>query len=204
MPWQFNKKLNRYQSTGGRIISFAEATEKVDEWIDDTSSIVEQLSQLLAEKRLSIQDWRSRMIDAIKGSYIEQAILAGGGREQMTSADWGVVGNALRRQYEFLEGFANEIAAGHLTQGQIAMRSKMYINSSRQVYWRIRDRREKADEELWITEGDDRVCSPCTRAGAMGWQPTGIFGWPGSGVVFRDTGEMCEGLTSCRCRKEYR
>ena len=208
MAWKWDERLRRYRDTAtGRILSFDQVGDLVDDWVDDSISIVAQLANLLATGKLSVQDWQSRMVTEIKNSYIEQAILAGGGRDSMTQGDWGIVGNLLRHQYQYLSNFAQEIKAGHLTVGQIVSRASMYINSARSAFWAIRDRREKAKgmtEERWIAIGDEATCGPCASADAENWQPIGTFGQPGSGVVRRKPKTECEGLTHCRCRKEYR
>ena len=207
--WNWNEKLRRYQEATGqrRILSFAQVNDIVDDWIDDNASVVVQLAELVSTGRLSIQDWQDRMIKEVRAAYIEQAELGGGGRVTMTQGDWGKVGNMLRRQYQYLSNFAQEIRAGHLTVGQIVSRASMYINSARSAFWAIRDRREKSKgmtEERWIAIGDEATCEPCASADGEGWKPIGTFGQPGSGVVRRKPKTECEGLTHCRCRKEYR
>ncbi|MDD5245620.1 MAG: hypothetical protein PHU49_16550 [Syntrophorhabdaceae bacterium] len=52
----------------------------------------------------------------------------------MTQADWGRIGSMVKKQYEYQAKFAAEVAAGNLTEPQIAMRSSMYVNSATQAY----------------------------------------------------------------------
>ena len=54
----------------------------------------------------------------------------------MTQADYGRLGNMLRNQYGFLDRFAQEIAAGNISQAQIAARAKMYFASATQAFER--------------------------------------------------------------------
>jgi hypothetical protein len=206
--WTWNEDLGQYTS-GNLILSSGDIQDVVvNDWIDDNIFVVLQITQLMANGEMTIQEWQDRMVAEIRNAYAEQAILAAGGRAQMTQQFWGAVGGLLRVQYRFLENFAQEIRAGHLSAGQIGARITMYINSARSAFWRIRDFIEKIkgnDQERWIPVGDDKTCGPCAEAGEAGWQPIGTFAQPGSGTVRREPGTtQCEGLTNCRCTKEYR
>ena len=208
MPWRWSEELKRYRdTTSGQMLSFAQVQDLIDQSLNIKEPVVDQLAQLLAAGQISIQDWRDRMAREIKRTYIQQAILAAGGRDQMTSRFWGSIGPLLRKQYGYLNRFAKNIAAGQLSEAQIRMRSRMYINSARSAFWRIRDFIERIkgnNEEKWIAMGDENTCSPCFEADQMGWQPIGTFAQPGSGQVLKEPPSQCEGLTKCRCRKDYR
>lgn len=193
--------------SSSQILSSQDIEGYVDDWIDDNIFVVLQITQRLVDGELTIQAWQDRMIAEIRNAYGEQAIFAAGGWDQMTQQYWGAVGGLLRVQYGFLRNFAKEIKAGRLSAGQIGRRITMYINSARSAFWRIRDFIEKAKgnkQERWIPVGDDVTCGPCSEAGEAGWQPIGTFAQPGSGTVRRKPRTNCEGLTNCRCTKEYR
>lgn len=207
--WIWDESVRHYRDTDtGRILSFAAVQDLVDQIVDVTAeNVTDTLSDLLADGRLNVADWMDGMIDAIKHIYIQQGELSAGGRDQMTPQFWGAIGNQLRQQYAYLRDFADQIAAGELTPGQIRARSEMYISSSRQAFWRIQDFKamERGEtEERWISMGDKNTCSPCNGADALGWMPIGTFGVPGSGTVELDPQTECVGLTRCRCRKAYR
>ena len=210
--WTYDQRLNNGRgayrdSVTGRVISQQQATFLIDQAIDRTQTeITTQINYLLDNGQISVADWQKAMSETIKDAYIQQAELAAGGRENMTQAMWGSLSTPLQEQYKYLSNFAKEIADGKLSIGQIQMRSKMYINSSREVYWRVKDRQMKAQglkQEKWDAIGDDSTCGPCAEADAMGWQPLGTFAQPGSGNVLRSPLTHCQGLTSCRCQKRY-
>ena len=206
--WVWDEELGCYQdTTTGDILCYEDVNELIDRSLDGSILIVAGLALLLAAGTLSVQAWQDEMIEAIRMNYAQQALLAGGGVAQMSRAEWDVIGSIIREQYRYLHSFAEEVAAGHLTEGQITMRSRMYINSARSAYWRIRDEREGVRgmaQERWHAIGDANTCEACSDADAMGWQPLGTFGQPGSGTVLIDPLTQCSGLTSCRCTKSYR
>lgn len=210
MPWRWEAEIGRYggyrETATGRFISQESVVDIVNESIDKVIIEVENLAGAVARGDITVGAWQQAMRDQIKQTYIWQAELAAGGRAHMTQQYWGVVGGRIYGQYRYLDNFAAQLANGQLTEGQIRSRSTMYINSARQTYWAIRTREAKKrgyTEERWITKGDESVCSPCGEAGTTDWQPIGTFAEPGSGtVVIGET--FCEGLTRCRCEKEYR
>lgn len=206
--WVWETTTRRYRNlTTGRFVGSAEIVNLVNGIVDRTDSPVSALNTMLADKRLNAADWKTGFARQIKNAYIQQAELAAGGRSQMTPQLWGMVGGTVREQYGYLDDFARQVAGGKLTAAQIEARAKMYINSSREAFWRVKDaqaREQGLTEEKWNAIGDDSTCGPCSDADAMGWQPTGTFAQPGSGRVLNRPQTNCQGLTNCRCTKEHR
>jgi hypothetical protein len=210
MRWSWDERLRRYRNLDtGRIIAYEEVKSIVNGIVDRSDDQIRTLTDMLSQGQLNVRDWQTTMAALIKDSYIAQAELAAGGRESMNQRLWGSIGGRLSYQYSKLNAFAEEIAAGNLTSGQIFRRCQMYVNSSRQAFWAVRkyfEQQKGATMERWITKGDDQVCGPCRDAGEMGLQPIGTFGEPGSGIVLSGTkgnATVCVGLTNCRCEKEY-
>ncbi len=205
MPWQWEIDNKRYRDTDtGRFMSAAAVRDLVTERARISGAATDSFAEMLQGGQLNTRDWETGMRAQIKAEYVQQYLLGKGGLSQMGPADWGSVGGMLADQYRYLGGFANEIAAGTLSEAQIAARSKMYINSGREAFERAQKRVEtEADQVLWGLGAADH-CEDCVGFAALGWQP--IEPWPfvrnkrdaipGSG----DT--IC--LTNCKCALEYR
>jgi hypothetical protein len=207
--WVWEAGTGRYRNLDtGRFIGQRQVVQLVNGIVDNTeANPVTLLNTMLADGRVNTAEWKTGFARQIKNAYIQQAELAAGGRSQMTPQLWGMVGGSVREQYGYLDDFAQEIADGKLTAGQINSRTKMYVNSSREAYWRVKDAKARTDgftEEKWNAIGDDSTCGPCADADTMGWQPVGTFAQPGSGRVRNRPRTDCQGLTNCRCEKEYR
>ena len=207
--WVWETGTQRYRDLAtGRFLSNTDVIGIVNDIVDKTTdNPVTTINTMLADGRLNVANWKTGFARQIKNAYIQQAELAAGGRAGMTPQMWGSVGGSVREQYRYLDKFAKQIEGKQLSPVQIEARTKMYINSSRESYWRIKDMKAQGagmTEERWIDEGDSDVCGPCSDAGAMGWQPIGTFAQPGSGRVMNRPRTNCQGLTNCRCRKEYR
>ena len=207
--WVFETGTQRYRDLAtGRFLSSTDVIGIVNGIADRTTGDpVTTINTMLADGRLNTADWKTGFARQIKNAYIQQAELAAGGRSQMTPQMWGSVGGSVREQYRYLDKFAKQIESKQLTPAQIEARTKMYINSSRESFWRIKDMKAAGagmTEEKWNAIGDDSTCGPCSDAGSMGWQPIGTFAQPGSGRVMVKPRTNCQGLTNCRCEKEYR
>lgn len=208
MPWVYDPRLggSGYRdTTTGHVLSNAEAQGLIDGFIASGTSVGNSLAELFANGQISPSDWEGRMREEIKDQYIAQYLEGIGGREKMTPSDWGSVGGMLSEQYGYLGGFMEDLEG--LTEGQIAMRSAMYMNSSREAYERAR--LKAADgrgytEKAWSL-GYAEHCDDCVYLASLGYIPvedpfiapsSGQEAIPGSG----DT--LC--ITNCQCVMEYR
>lgn len=165
MPWIWEENTSRYRDADtGRFLSGSDVRDLSSESIRITGVGTDGLANALAGGQLNVNDWETLMRENIKDEYIQEYILGRGGLEQMTPQDWGSIGGMLADQYRFLGPFAQEIAAGQLSEAQIAQRSRMYINSAR--------------------EGASRA-----NARAHGWPP--LPDHPASGTTICMTNDMC-------------
>ena len=149
--------------------------------------------------------WKLAFWLLLKGLFLSLALIAGAGA--LGVGDLEAVQVLLLIQLRYLDRFAQEVASGAISVAEARRRMRMYVNSARSAFWTVLDRQMRDagyTEERWIAIGDQNTCSPCAEADAMGWQPIGTFGEPGSGYVLRDPTTECSGLTACRCRKLYR
>lgn len=148
MPnWIWLPELLRYRNLDTGVFV---SSETVRGWAFDSiaasGNAAQEAASMLADSLLNLPDWEQVMRDELKGEYIRQYILGKGGLEQMTQADWGSIGGMLGDQYRYLDGFAQQIADGTLTEAQIAARSEMYFASSTEAYERAHARAMGAPE----------------------------------------------------------
>jgi len=130
----------------------------------------------------------------VKYAYNAAAALAAGGWDRLTAREWGGNGIRLRAQYAYLRDFAQEIAAGKLTEAQAAARASTYGDSAYSRYWELdRQKQETAGVTMarWQTAGDDKVCVECQALERQGARPIRV--WPLPGQVH----------PGCRCDLVY-
>jgi hypothetical protein len=210
MPWTYDPRLrgSGYRDLDtGRILSNDEVRGLVDISIDAGEDVTGTLAGLVANDQLSAADWEERMREEIKDQYIAQYLSGAGGRDQMDSVDWGSVGGMIADQYRFLDDFADDVETGDLSEAQIAARSEMYINSSREAYERalLRSSPEHGwTEKAWgLSEVEN--CEDCIFLSSLGFIPvTEPFVAPSTGKEAIPGGGNTICLTNCQCGTEYR
>ena len=195
---------NFWNKTGGRLVSRLRVGREASR-IVATSPTGDWANQV-ASGELDVGSWQSMMRKEIKTRYIQQYLAGRGGVGPMTQADYGSIGGMIADQYRYLDRFASEIAEGKLSEAQIAQRSEMYLNSSREAYERGQKRAMEIaglKQVAWInTPGE--ICPDCLELADLGWQKAdpwpfrvgGSMAYPGSGAT------VC--LTNCRCHLDWR
>jgi len=207
VPWLISPgELEFVNLESNERIPLERVADLVDELLDTTEEeTIALLVDLIEEERITVAEWKETMGGILKFLFIITALLGGVG--VLRGEDIADIEARLSIQYGYLDRFAREIAAGELSRGQIERRARMYVNSTRQGFWTVLDRRMAEagyTQERWYAIGDANTCSPCMEAGLEGWMPLGTYAEPGSGFVRRNPTTLCAGLTSCRCRKTYR
>lgn len=209
MPYAFEPNgIEWVDEALGRRISLDGVGDLVDQLVDTTSEDeIDEILDILSEQPTQEEtaEWKRRFWVLLKWLFLAMGLAAAAGA--LTIEDFENLQVLLLVQLGFLDRFAQEVADGTVSKAEARRRMGMYVNSARSGFWAVLDR-EMRDagytQERWIAIGDANTCSPCNEADGMGWQPIGTFAEPGSGYVLRNPTTECAGLSSCRCRKEYR
>lgn len=151
------------------------------------------LAQSLIDGKITIAQWQTGMRDIIRVIHREATILAYGGAQNVTPSVWGYLGSLVKKQYRFLDNFADEIAANPEAwlNGRLFIRMEMYgkadFNTFELMLQRKAQLEGKTEERRVLGVADH--CDCCVEQAAQGWQPIGTL---------RDIGD-CTCLTNCRC-----
>ncbi len=186
----------RYRSRSGRFVAQSEIKRATLSLARASEHEIRSLAQQLADGRIALDEWQSRMVQNLKNLHLSQASVAKGGASQMTQADFGRVGRTLRFQYERLRRFALEIEAGIVSPGAIEARAAMYARSGNSTYEEFR--RFAASDAGFDEErrrlGPAEHCSDCVAFARLGWQPIGSLPRIGDSIC----------LVNCKCTFEFR
>lgn len=135
--WTYDPTSQRYRNTRtGRYIPINRALEYRDQFTDAIKDRADVLTSRLANGDITLAQWVRQTREDLKIVYLNQYALGRGGFRQMGQGDYGSVGGQLANQYAYLQDFAEEIARGGLTEGQIRARLRMYFESSTQAFER--------------------------------------------------------------------
>lgn len=137
LNWTYDPRVHNYRQ-GGRFVAFTVIREAAWQMAEATGNAVQAVAQQLIDGQLQVMHWQEFMRLAIKNEHLAQYMAGRGGKAQMTWRDYGIVGALLKEQYQFLDGFAAEVAAGKLTPAQILGRARMYMLNAQQSFWRGR------------------------------------------------------------------
>lgn len=180
----------------GRFVKELQVRGDLDKYIDAKNTRLDDLANQLRNREISLADWQLQMRNEMRMMHNNAAMVAKGGKAQMTQADWGRTGRELRTQYEYLDKWAAQIASGEAPMdGRMNWRAKLYGQASRGTY--EQERRAMAadkgnDEEMRILHAKES-CKGCISVAGY-WAPLGDLPKLGS--------QDCS--TNCLCTFEYR
>ena len=140
LRWLFDAAKKVYHAMRGER---REASVRIDPRLRESFQAAARERGLMAglvddlfSEKATLQQWTLDFRENLKQAYIAQYLVARGGRENMTQEDWGRLGGLLRNQYQYLNGFAQDLADGKLSQAQARIRAGMYLDSARQSFER--------------------------------------------------------------------
>jgi hypothetical protein len=159
---------------------------------------LEQLAADLKAGNITIAEWEAGMRQYLREQYEAAMILAKGGRGNITQSDWGYDGAALKKQYQYLSNFANEIKANPekwLAGTRLDARMDLYKDSA---YAALEDFRAREALQVGATHeknelGDADHCPGCYEAQGAGIVPIGTLVPVGA----RDC------MVRCKCTMHY-
>lgn len=176
MAYTYDRRLGRYRDSRGRLISNSVVRDAVDNVADLASKRLGDLARGLQNATVSLADWHTQSMAEIKAAHVATGVAARGGWKQMAPADWGRIGQRIRREYGYLRTFATDIASGKQPlDGRLVARAEMYGQAARMTYEAIKAADDKARGMLVernVLHGRDH-CGQCPKLAARGWVPIG-------------------------------
>jgi hypothetical protein len=134
-PWVWQEKLHRYRNTAtGRFLGAKDMLPLRDKFVAVQKARMVAVTGQFTDGKFGLGRWQRDMREAIRTSFIDQYVLARGGRNMMTPADWGKIGQMVKGQNTFLRGFAADLYAGDLSAAQAQVRAAMYAGASKAAY----------------------------------------------------------------------
>jgi hypothetical protein len=194
----WNERAAQYSDRKtGRFVGRQVIRNQLDNVIDASSQVMRAISQQLRDGDIGLAEWQIQMMQQIKTTHLAGAAMQRGGWQQMTQADFGRVGQIVRREYDFLRTFAEQIANGEQKlDGTLARRAGLYGQQGRPTYlvfWDSTAAQRGFDEERSILQPAEH-CTECVSEAAKGFQPIGQMISIGS--------RICR--SNDKCLKEFR
>jgi hypothetical protein len=169
----------------------------VDGRINKLGAELRRFTRMLSTGDITLDQWQGSVREALKLVHVQAAIIGNGGRETMGAAEWGRIGQRLRVEYAFLQGFARDLLDGRVSYPMAAARIGLYAQSVRANYWEgVAIRSEKQGYSLMrrILDSQAKHCQSCLDYAARGVVPINSVPLPG---------QRCECRANCRCSVKY-
>jgi hypothetical protein len=136
------------------------------------------------------------MRDEIRSMHTALAMVAQGGRDQMTNSSWAKVGNVVKTENTYLRGFERDVANGLQSDAQILARAISYAESGYRTYENGVLQREKDAGTGFarrVLDADAENCEDCPGLATEEFLPITEVAEIGDSI--------CQ--SRCRCQIEY-
>jgi hypothetical protein len=186
-----------YATTQGATIDPAGIRQAVDVVIDAQRAKTAAITERLRTGALKLHEWESQMHADLKALHVAIGTIANGGTAQMSPAAYGALGAELKKQYQYLNRFAIQVAAGYQPiNGTLLSRADLYVEAARTTYADVLHRQAliRGQQEARRVLGSAEHCDGCVTQAGKGWVPIGEVRPIGS--------QQCR--ARCRCSIEYR
>ncbi len=193
----YDTRAGQYRGANGRFVPREQVQRFVDQEIRRTQIRLQAQTRLLVEGKLDIPAWQMAMAGLVKDSHLRMAALGSGGKDQLDARQYGAVGYQLKRQYQFLDQFAQDLADGKLTPERAIWRSGLYASSVKQTFSRTEQlsrEREGFTVGKRLLDAQAQHCPECIGYERPDW------------VAIADimpVGTNCSCQNFCKCRIVY-
>ena len=196
--WSYDPISGRYRRPSGRFMSEKAVVALVDGRIGKLAEVLLKLTRMLIDGDITLDQWQGSVREAIKGAHIQAAVLGHGGRSGMGAAEYGRIGQRLRSEYRYLQGFAGDILAARVSGPMALARVQLYAEAIRGSYWEgatIRQEKQGYTMMRRVLDAQADHCDDCIRYAARGLVPLNAVPLPG---------QRCACRSRCRCSVQYK
>jgi hypothetical protein len=190
--YRFNQSSKRYIQSNGQFVPAKAVRAAVDKVIEGANQSVQGIAKQLQNGEISLATWQQQTSQALKLLHVANGLAALGGQKQASASDLGYMGSLIKKQYNYLNDFAKDIASGvQKLDGAFLSRVKLYSEAARGTYHSVqtREMKQAGVKEAKRVLGPADHCPGCLEQAAKGWQPIGEVAPIGS--------QQC--LTNCHC-----
>ena len=195
--WSYDRRSGRYRDAKGRFLSKEAVGKIVDGRIGKLETQLKQFTRMLGDGSITLDQWQGSVRESLKAAHIQAATIGYGGRSGMGSAEYGRIGQRLRGEYAYLQGFVRDLIDGRISAPMAVARIGLYAQSVRGSYWQGTEMKEQQRGfSLMRRILDEQAvhCQDCLRYAARGIVPIGSVPMPGI---------RCECGARCKCSVRY-
>ena len=195
--WSYDRKVGRYRNEKGQFLSKKAVGAIVDGRISKLEQQLKSFTDKLINGSITLDQWQGSVREAIKIAHIQVATIGYGGKTEMGSSEYGRIGQRLRSEYTYLQGFVRDLIDGRISAPMAMARIGLYAQSVRGSYWQGTEMKEQQRGFSMMRRVlDDQAvhCQDCLRYAARGMVSIGSLPMPGV---------RCECGARCKCSVIY-
>jgi hypothetical protein len=195
--WSYDQRTSRFRDEKGRFLSEKGVEALVDGRIDKIDSQLRRFTRMLADGAITLDQWQGSIREAIKAAHLQAAMIGHGGRSGMGAAEYGRIGQRLRQEYAYLQGFALDLLEQRSSAPMALARISLYAQSVRGSFWEgasIRKEQQGYGLMQRVLDPTAQHCSDCVGYASRGIVPIGSVPLPG---------QRCACRARCRCSVRY-
>jgi hypothetical protein len=141
--WSYDRNSGRYRDAKGRFLSKEAVGKIVDGRIGKLETQLKQFTRMLGDGSITLDQWQGSVRESLKAAHIQAATIGYGGRSGMGSAEYGRIGQRLRGEYAYLQGFVRDLIDGRISAPMAVARIGLYAQSVRGSYWQGTEMKEQ-------------------------------------------------------------
>jgi hypothetical protein len=195
--WSYDRKVGRYRNEKGQFLSKKAVGAIVDGRISKLEQQLKSFTDKLISGSITLDQWQGSVREAIKIAHIQVATIGYGGKAEMGSSEYGRIGQRLRSEYTYLQGFVRDLIDGRISAPMAIARIGLYAQSVRGSYWQGTEMKEQQRGFSMMRRIlDDQAvhCRDCIGYAARGMVSIGSLPMPGV---------RCECGARCKCSVIY-
>ena len=195
--WSYDQRTGRFRDEKGRFLSEKGVEALVDGRINKLDSQLRRFTRMLADGAITLDQWQGSVREAIKAAHLQAAMIGHGGRTGMGAAEYGRIGQRLRQEYAYLQGFALDLLEQRVSPAMAVARAGLYAESVRGSFWEgasIRKEQQGYGLMQRVLDPTAQHCSDCVAYSSQGIVPIGSVPLPG---------QRCACRARCRCSVRY-
>ena len=195
--WSYDRKVGRYRNEKGQFLSKKAVGAIVDGRISKLEQQLKSFTEKLVNGSITLDQWQGSVREAIKIAHIQVATIGYGGKAEMGRSEYGRIGQRLRSEYTYLQGFVRDLIDGRISAPMAMARIGLYAQSVRGSYWQGTEMKEQQRGFSMMRRVLDNQavhCQDCIGYAARGIVSIGSLPMPGV---------RCECGARCKCSVVY-
>lgn len=174
--YTFDLRSARYRSKRtGRFVDPTAVRRALDAALQNQAATARDLSARLAARSIDVDAWELGMRDVIRNTQIFASAAGRGGFAQMDAREFGLVGQRVRRQNEFLTKRVQQIRDGLPLNATFLQSTEGYAKAAKPAFLAARQDAVQSSgfDETATDLHPAEHCQGCTREAARGFVKIG-------------------------------